>query len=196
MSDALKSFMSTFVTLSDEEYQFFFQQLQAMSLKKGQHLVKAGAVATRLGFVTKGLFKVYFLNSDGQEYITNFVSEGNVVGAYSDVLLSRPTKVQIQALENSDLIYIDYSFLLELYKRHSCWQEFGRKIAEKLFIEREEREWHLATLSAEARYDLFCKQHPSLIDRLAQNQIALYLGINAVSLSRIRNRRASKRVGG
>ncbi|HHU57388.1 MAG TPA: Crp/Fnr family transcriptional regulator, partial [Bacteroidales bacterium] len=39
------------------------------------------------------------------------------------------------------------------------------------------------------RYEELLVQHPQIVQRVPQHYIASYLGITAVSLSRIRNRR-------
>lgn len=44
--------------------------------------------------------------------------------------------------------------------------------------------------SPEERYQLFCHHYPDLEQRITDSQIAAYLGITAISLSRIKARLA------
>jgi CRP-like cAMP-binding protein len=60
-------------------------------------------------------------------------------------------------------------------------------------VEREERAHELLTASATERYARFCAAHRSLLPRLRDYDIASYLGITPVSLSRIRGRLKSGR---
>ena len=50
--------------------------------------------------------------------------------------------------------------------------------------------YDLLCRSAEERYRVFLAQEPALADRLTQSDIARYLGITAIALSRIRRRLA------
>lgn len=58
-------------------------------------------------------------------------------------------------------------------------------------MKQERREMELLSLSAEDRYRLLIERSPELLDRVKQKDIARYLGITPVALSRIR-----KRMGG
>jgi len=55
-------------------------------------------------------------------------------------------------------------------------------------MKKERREYEFLCLSAEERYQLIREQTPDLLDRVTQNDIARYLGITPVALSRIRAR--------
>ena len=65
------------------------------------------------------------------------------------------------------------------------WERIGRCLAEIRFVEKSEREWSFLCENATERYLKFCKEHPQLLQRVSQNDIACYLGISNVSLSRI-----------
>jgi hypothetical protein len=62
----------------------------------------------------------------------------------------------------------------------------GRLSAEKLYIEKEQREWQFLLGDAKSRYENFVQENRGLIDRIPQYLIASYIGISPVSLSRIR----------
>jgi CRP-like cAMP-binding protein len=59
-------------------------------------------------------------------------------------------------------------------------------------IEKERRERELLTQSAEARYQALLEDSPKLLDKVKQKDIARYLGITPVALSRIRGRSKSR----
>jgi CRP-like cAMP-binding protein len=62
------------------------------------------------------------------------------------------------------------------------------KFLERIFIVKEERENAFVKHSAERRYLDFCAAYPELKDSIPQQQIASYIGITPVALSRIRQR--------
>ena len=53
-------------------------------------------------------------------------------------------------------------------------------------MKKERREYEFLCLSAEERYRLLIKRSPDLVRQVTQNEIARYLGITPVALSRIR----------
>ena len=61
-------------------------------------------------------------------------------------------------------------------------------VIEKKLAEKESKERDLMLQSAEDRYYKFLKEKKDLVKRLPQNQIALYLGINPSTLSRLKRK--------
>lgn len=58
-------------------------------------------------------------------------------------------------------------------------------------MKKERREYELLCLSAEDRYRALMENTPQLADMVTQNEIALYLGVTPVGLSRIKKRVAA-----
>ena len=74
-------------------------------------------------------------------------------------------------------------------------KEISNLMIEALFnlsIKKEQREYEFLCLSAPERYSIFKEKQPDLIERITQNDLARYLGITPVALSRIINRDNSK----
>jgi CRP-like cAMP-binding protein len=61
-------------------------------------------------------------------------------------------------------------------------------ILEKGFCIKEKRERELLLLDAEKRYNLFITEFPNLENRVSQQIVASYLGIQPESLSRLRRK--------
>ena len=55
-------------------------------------------------------------------------------------------------------------------------------------MHKENKERFMLLYSPEERYQLFCQHYPDLEQRITDSQIAAYLGITAISLSRIKSR--------
>lgn len=65
-------------------------------------------------------------------------------------------------------------------------REFTIKLFEKLLIEAKQRNWEMANLTAEKRYQKFAKENPNIIQNVPLGYIASYLGITQRHLSRLR----------
>jgi CRP-like cAMP-binding protein len=73
--------------------------------------------------------------------------------------------------------------------------EFANALIELLILlsmKKEKREYELLCLSAEERFNRLLKTSPALLEKVTQNDLARYLGITPVGLSRIKKRVQSK----
>lgn len=161
---------------------------QPQRLPRGAFFVRAGELPQTLGFVVSGLLRLYYLREDGSEYTKSFCVEHEFVGAYRALLYAEPSRLFVQTLEPSLLLVAPYHAYQTLSAGHHCWETVNRTIAERLFFKKEQRESALLLDDAQTRYMQFLAEYPGLERRLKQHQIASYLGITPVSLSRIRAR--------
>ena len=181
----LRDYLERIVPIPDLEWQRLHSSLSSLKLKRADYFVRAEDTAKDIGFVLSGLLKKFYRTTDGKEFIKDFSPDRRLVTAYSSLLQKKPARLNIQAIEPTKLLVIPFEKFRSLYEYHPCWQELGRKIAENLFIEREQREYELLLFPAKERYDIFLQQYPDLHTRVPQYEIASYLGISPISLSRL-----------
>lgn len=156
-------------------------------LKKGEFLLKAGEVCNHVTFINKGLFRSY-MEIDGEEVTTNFAFEGNYVTEYISFVTRQPTTEFIVAMEDGELLQVRYEDLQATYAKAQVWERFGRLIAEYILTFVSTRNKSLLFKSPEERYLALMKERPKVMERVPQQYIASYLGIQPESLSRIRKR--------
>lgn len=162
-----------------------FTQLE---LTAGHWLFRAGDVMPCVHFVRTGLVKHIYLTADGNEWIKNFSYENTFFASINALQPGGRATFACVAIETSHIERIDYDVLLELADRHIAWQRALRRGFELFGAKKERRELELLTLSASERYLAFLHDTPQLLSRLPQHELAKYLGITPVSLSRIRSR--------
>ena len=183
-----RNHISTFVHLSDADWELLATHLTIRTLKKNSLFIQEGKKATEVGFVIDGAFRQYY-TKDGEEKTTYFFFENHFISSYISCITGKPSLITIEALSQSTYISFPYKVLLELYEKSMAWQKFGRLIAEYLGIGLEERMVSLLLQSPEERYlDLLKSNKTKILERIPQHYIANYLGITPVSMSRIRNR--------
>ncbi|MDF3821156.1 Crp/Fnr family transcriptional regulator [Leptospira sp. 96542] len=160
-------------------------------LEYGDFLIKQNATATEFAFVFSGVLKEYYLTDKGNEYIKSFNFAGDFTGSYYDLLSKQPSTCSIRAITNCELAVAKFSEFRKLFSKHIVWERLGRIFAENLFLKKAKREYELLALDAEERYNLLLKSKPGIEMLVPQYQIASYLGITPVSLSRIKSKRKS-----
>ena len=183
---ALKSVIDKLVSPPAEEWQNFATLFAHRKLDSGKFFVRAGEASVSLCFVNAGLLRFFYETGDGKEFNKSFSKENEFAGNYSAYLTATESRFNIQALEDSHLLVAKFSDITALYDRHPCWQQFGRSMAEQLYIKKEQREAEFLLDDASTRYRNFLLRYPGLEDRVTQYHVASYLGITPVALSRIR----------
>jgi CRP-like cAMP-binding protein len=186
--DRLIGAMQSLADLPDSEIERIVSLFQPSLLKSGEFLVRVGEFPEKLAFVLSGLLRIYYVDEAGDEYTRGFCTGNRFLTAYSALLQRQPSRLFIQAVENSTILVANSLACLSLLDAHPCWQIVFRKFAEDMFILSERREAQWVLDDAQTRYLNFLKEYPGLESRLKQRYIASYLGIKPATLSRIRSR--------
>ena len=152
----------------------------------GEYFLRVSETSRKVGYITKGLFRLFYTDFEGKEYTKNFKSSGQFIGALASLLLNVPSKLSIEALEYSTVLCFEYDKILQIAEHSLCWQKLLRKITEADYLEKEQRESDLLFYDAKERYQNFIAKHPDWIHRIQLRHIASYLGISPETLSRIR----------
>lgn len=160
----------------------------AKELKKGEYFIRAGEIPKKFAFVGSGIFRYVYINDKGIEFTKGIIQELNFIASYSAMIKNDFSHFYIEALENSEVLEIPYEKWIDIMGKDPFWDKFLIKVLEKAFFIKEKREKEFLLLDAQTRYANFLKEFPNLQDRIKQNIIASYLGIQPESLSRIRKK--------
>jgi CRP-like cAMP-binding protein len=173
------------VHIPQEQWLEFEAKLSERTYAKGDFLIEAGDIKLELGFIMKGLFRLYYTDKNGKEQIKAFRKDHELVGAYAEMLLKIPSRTFVQAMESSKVILMKSEDFFPFYEKHSCWQTLGRIVAEKHFLVKEQREFEFLQLDVLQRYEIFRAEFGDVAGKIPQHQVASYLGITPVALSRV-----------
>ncbi|MDK1286454.1 Crp/Fnr family transcriptional regulator [Pseudoalteromonas umbrosa] len=158
-----------------------------LEIEKGQQVFAQGELCDYVYLVKSGLLKAFYITAEGKETIKSFIQAGTIIGSLNAAHCNVPSTFSLEALASCELIQVPFNELLALSKKSiSISQEFIQ-ILLSLSLKKERREYELLTLSASERYKNLCYDQPELVKMLTQNDIAKYLGITPVALSRIKH---------
>lgn len=193
MFEAIRTYYKNLVPgITNEDLNALEAALVVKEIKKGEYLVKEGHVCRNVSFVNYGLLRIYY-QVDGKDFSIGFVSKGDYTSEYESFLTRAPAAQNIEALADSQVVDLNYDSMQQLYKSHPVFQEFGRKIAEFLFIMLNRRNTALLVLSPEERYRQMIENNPSLMQQVPQYMLASYIGVTPEHLSRIRRKMTDTR---
>lgn len=172
------------------EWEDFASHIRTRRLAAGDALFASEVHWPWLSVVHSGLVKLVYLREDGSERIKSFIAEGGFFASLAGLAAGGHTTFSAVAMEPVLVDQLSYTQILALGDKHLAWQKALRVGIEHYGTRKEKRERELLTLSPEARYRLFMHESPGLLGRVPQKDLALYLGITPVALSRIRGRMA------
>jgi len=104
--------------------------------------------------------------------------------AYSD----SACQFSVICLADSTLRKIPLALLLEQSDKDLEMANDVINLLIKLALKKEKREFEFLCLDAESRYRQLVEASPELLEKVTQNDLARYLGITPVGLSRIKKR--------
>lgn len=181
-------YLNSYARLSDLTIKKLEESIDTFVLQKNQLLLRQNQICKHLYFVEKGILKQYYFLGD-KEIIDYFATENKIVSSISSLFGQKPSLKIIEALESSILLAIPYEKLESLFSTHPALERVGRLIATEAFMLMEERIFSLQFHSAKKRYDDLLKNNPEILRRVSLGDVASYLGITQVTLSRIRRQK-------
>ncbi len=156
-------------------------------ISKDKFLAKENEICRNVSFINKGLVRLYYV-ADGKEICVGFEKDLGYVSEYTSFLTQQPSALNIKALEDCEMLNLSFDDLQLLYKTNPVFEQFGRKIAEQLYIGYSTYNIRLLSLSPEEHYQWIIDNQPYIIQRVPQYMIASYIGVSPEHLSRIRKK--------
>ncbi|GAB4411748.1 MAG: Crp/Fnr family transcriptional regulator [Microscillaceae bacterium] len=170
------------------EWEALAGQVYTRQIPKKGYFTQIGEIEREIGLVLRGSFRQYYIK-EGDEKTTYFFFEQMFITAYLSGLTGQKSELAIQALEDSEVLCFTYAHWNQLSQQFMNYQKIARSLAEYAVMGLEVRLVELLTLSPEERYlRLLASNKKRILERIPQHYIASYLGVSAVSLSRIRQR--------
>jgi len=186
MLEALRQYLSRYVTLSDEEFAFLADKLVTRNFDKKQQLVKVGEVETCLNFIVKGLARKYFYRGKA-EVITQIAREGEMISSSASFLSGTASFYIVETLEPVTVISISRRHLEKLYESSVRIERAGRLIITHLFLQKEEWEQERIRMDTRERFLHFVRSNPDLLQRVPQKYLASYLDMKPETFSRMKH---------
>lgn len=157
-------------------------------LTRGGHVIRQGEMMTDFFIIESGLVKLYYLTREGKEWVKSFVMEGGAFGSRTCQIIGEGSPFAAVCLEDTRLVVLPYVVFRRVLLDRPKLMESVFQLTEEIGLKKERREYELLCRTAQERYRAFQQEEPGLAGRLSQMDIARYLGITPIALSRIKKR--------
>lgn len=164
------------------------QALRPRRLARGERLFDVGLPLPDVFVPREGVLKLLYETVGGDAWVKAFVTPGQCFASLA--ALSPGGRSSFAAVAETAVVVdvLPYTVLQDLADRHPAWQRALTQAFRRYGERKEKREMQLLTLTPEQRYETFLREHPELAALLKQRDIASYIRITPVALSRIRRR--------
>jgi CRP-like cAMP-binding protein len=182
----------TILPLNEDEIVALTSRIIERNIKRKQFILQESDVCKHYTFVVEGCFKMYKVDSNGNEHNLQFTTENGWIGDLGSFYSENPSELYIEAMEPSVIFQIEKTDLLYLFSHYPKFNIRFKVLVENAFIRLQKRVLQNISSTAEERYLDFTATYPSLFNRISNVQIASFLGITPEFLSKIRKELVSK----
>jgi len=194
MFTQLYKHFNKYVNLSEEELVVCEDYFQYKKYRKHQYIIQEGEVSRYENYILKGCTRTYQVDEDGQEHVMQFGLEDWWVGDMYSYLTGKPSLINVDCLEDTEVLQITAPKQEELCSRVPKLERHFRKLVQNAYCASLNRIYSNLSKNALERYQEFVTKYPQIEQRVSNQLIASYLGITPQSLSRLRAQRVSKKV--
>lgn len=184
--------ISKHISLTPEEEWLFLSKTETKHFKAKTILQNAGQICKEGYFVNSGLLRSFNINDNIVEHVLSFASAGWWISDMYSLLSQKPGNLFIEVLEDAEVVVLTKENQEQLYLEIPKLERFFRILIENSLVANQERLMDNLSLTAEERFDKFCKKHPTLIQKVPQKQIASFIGVTPEFFSKMKARMLKK----
>lgn len=174
---------------SEKELNYFINLFENKRFNKKEYLLQQGKYARYEGFVTKGCFRIFNLDTNGDEYTLYFAIENWWVGDIESFTNHIPSQLNIQAIQDSEILLISRENKVKAFAEIPNVEKLFRIILQRALIAQHQRILRYNKISAEERYFYFIEKYNEIVPHITNRQIASYLGVTPEFISRIKKKK-------
>lgn len=174
------------VLLTSEEKELFLSKIVTEQHNTKSILLSPGKICQYTYFVNSGVLRSFNINDNIVEHVLQFAPKGWWISDIYSLISQKPGNLFIEVLEDAELILLSKENQEQLYAEIPKLERFFRILIENSLVAHQERLMDNLSLSAEERFEKFCKRYPDLMRKIPQKQIASYIGVTPEFFSKMK----------
>jgi len=180
--------LEKFIRVTDREFDGIWKYFHTKRVGKKENILEEGQICRYHYFVLTGLLRKFFINEKGVEQTTEFAIETWWLTDNMAYEKQQPTSFCIQAVENTEVLYIDHESREKMLEEFPVMERYFRFVYQRAYAAGQMRIRFLFAYSKEEFYFSLAKTYPEFVQRVPQYLIASYLGFTPEYLSEIRKK--------
>ncbi len=172
--------------VSEASLDLIVNLIEVETYEKGDLFIDIGKKNNKEYFVFQGICRSFLYSPEGDEVTISYFLENEVLSPNKTRTAIQLSQLNFQALTNLSIASMDSDKFEKLMIDHLDIREFGNRVLQNELLVKVEKEIGLASLNAKERLILFREKYHFLENLISHVDIASYLGITNISLSRLR----------
>jgi CRP-like cAMP-binding protein len=186
--EKIKEFFRKRTALSESEVEYASQSFHHIHLHKKEHLFSEGEICKYASYITQGCVRFYSIDEKVKDHVLFFGFEDWWVSDLESFHSQQPTVYNVQAIEDTDIVQATRKDFMRLCDEIPAFKVGYLESTRKGYLAFIKRMTDLRTGTPDERYLNLLKTQPQVLQRVPQQYIASFLGIEPQSLSRLRKR--------
>jgi len=183
--DRLRQHIEAITPLSDEEFEYIKPFFTLKKVRKNQFLIHEEDEVKHEYLVLSGIFKVFYVDEQGKEYIMQFATENWWMSDYPAFFTQQKAGMFIECLADGEVLYSTLQAREKLASEMHTMEHFYRAKLTNGYVALQKRIKLLLSSTPQQRYEEFSTLYPDLFQQIPKKLIAEYLGVSRETLSRL-----------
>ena len=184
--ESLINYLLQFGILDGAQIEYLKSQAVIRRCKKDERNMLLGQAQNEVAFLIKGILRIYYLNSKGEEVTKFFFEENSILVDIHSYIHDQPATACAHVLAECEFIVFSEQSMKDILAQIPGWELLYSKITAAALAKKVNVLSAMVCEDAKTRYLSFLRDHPMLANRIPLHYLASYLGVTATSLSRIR----------
>jgi CRP-like cAMP-binding protein len=182
----IKDIVNKIHPLSDRSFDLILALICYEEHEKGDTFIQLNKPDKKEYFLVEGICKSFVTNHDGEDVTLAFYQSKGVLPPNATRTANNVSLCSFKSLSKLVLASVDAALFTKLMIENDEIRYFGNVVIRNELIKKTEKEIGLASLNARERLQKFRNDFPAFENKVPHTDIASYLGITSISLSRLR----------
>lgn len=186
IKERTKPLINKVLSISEASLDLVANLIEVETYEKGDLFIDKGKKNNKEYFVYEGVCRSFLLSPEGEEITISYFIDGSVLSPNKTRTRDSISRLNFQALTNLTVASMNADAFEQYMINHLDIREFGNMVLQQELDAKVEKEIGLASLNAKERLIQFREKYHFLENLISHVDIASYLGITNISLSRLR----------
>ena len=185
--EVFKEHIARIVTLTGDQFDYFFSHFKQESFRKGQAVISAGDQVACEYFVISGCLKSFFINEEMKMFILQFAMPNWWTSDYDALYNHTKAAMNVDCVVDAEVLSLTNDDREKLCKELHPVEHFFRWRTNRGYVASQKRLLSFMNNNVKYRYEELLHLYPDLYNMVPKNLIAAYLGVSRETLSRLRD---------
>ena len=186
-SEAIHKYLNSLNPVSKKNVELLLGQSEIVHVKANTAIVDFGEKPEYIYMLVKGVVRSFVLLESGKQVTKTLFTSIDLFSSFTSLLNKTASKFCYQALTDCDILIINFVKFREICNTNIDLLKLYVGYLEHVYAINEEKHLEILSKGAKERYLALRVQIPNIDNLVPQYQIASYLNITPVQLSRIRS---------